>query len=478
MSLSSKAYTGALWSIFQFCGAQFSTTIVLLILARILGAEAFGLIALASVYIGFVQIIIEQGFAVAIIQRRELEAEHLDTAFWLGLGFSALIAGVTFIFAKNIAAIFQEQQLAGIIQWLSLSFIFRSLNSVQEALLKRDLNFKSLSVRTLGANIAAGITGVVMAYAGFGIWSLVGRQLAEVGVATILLWTFIEWRPNFKVSPKHFRELFSYGISITGNRVALFVSRRADDFLIGYFLGPIYLGYYTIAYRFVEIAIRVISASLNRVVVPAFSQVQDDLIKVRKGFYKVTELLSYVSIPFFTFVALLSSEITLRILGDEWTESIFILKVLSFYGMLQIILMYNGSMMDAMGKPGWNFVINTIFSIFSVVTFTLVVSWGINAVAAVYVVRGYLLCPISVLAIRQLIKINIKKYVYTLLKPICLSLLIAATIFGVKLALPDTIDSLIVISISATAYIVIFAVFLVKFSPEIILDIREAALKG
>ncbi|MEM1252663.1 MAG: lipopolysaccharide biosynthesis protein [Cyanobacteria bacterium P01_H01_bin.21] len=477
MSLSSRVYTGALWSIFQFVGAQFSSTIVLLILARILGAGAFGLIALASVYIGFVQIVIEQGFAVAIIQRKELEVEHLDTAFWLSLSFSVLIAGVTVLFAENIAAIFQEQQLTSVIKWLSFSFIFRSLNSVQEALLKRDLNFKSLSIRTLGANIAAGITGVVMAYAGFGVWSLVGRQLAEVGVATILLWTFVEWRPSFKVSPKHFRELFSYGISITGNRIALFVSRRADDFLIGYFLGPIYLGYYTIAYRFIETAIRVISASLNRVVVPAFSQVQDDLVKVRKGFYRVTELLSYVSIPFFTFVALLSSEITLRILGDEWVESIVILKMLSFYGMLQVILMYNGSIMDAMGKPDWSFVINTIFSIFSVVTFTLVVSRGINAVAAVYVVRGYLLCPISVLAVRQLTEIDIKRYSNAFLKPICLSLLIAAAIFGVKLALPDTVDSLIIILISATVYIVIFAAFIFKFSPKIVLNIREAALK-
>ncbi|MEL7069111.1 MAG: lipopolysaccharide biosynthesis protein [Cyanobacteria bacterium J06581_3] len=477
MSLSNKAYKGALWSIFQFTGAQFSSTLVLLILASVLGAEAFGLVALAGVYIDFVQILIEQGFAEAIVQRQEIEAEHLNTAFWFGLGTSVLIVSITIIFAGYVAILFQEPQLKNVIQWLSLSFIFRSLNSVQEALLKRDLNFKSLSVRTLGANIAAGITGVTMAYAGFGVWSLVARQLVEVAVGTVLLWTVVRWRPGFKVSSQHFRDLFSYGVNILGNRVAFFFSKRADDFLIGYFLGPVYLGYYTIAYKFIQTANRTISASIGRVVVPAFSRVQDDLVKVRRGFYKVTELMSYATIPFFTVVMLLSSEIILEFLGDEWSNSVPILKILSFYGMLQVILRFNESMMNAMGKPDWSFKINTVFSIFSVTTFMLVVSQGINAVAAVYVVRACLLFPVSALAIKKLIDIDIRRYTIIFVKPICLSLLVGIAVFGLKIMFSDFMNNSLVILGSIIVYMTLSVMFFIRFSPTTFAELRKVLVK-
>lgn len=477
MSLSEKAYKGVAWSIIQFLGAQISTTVVLLILARILGAEAFGLIALASVYIDFVQILVEQGFAVAIMQRQDLEPEHLDTAFWIAVGLSLLLAAVTVIFAGPIANLFQEQQLKQIIQWLSLIFIFRSLGSVQEALLKRELNFKGLAVRTLGGNFAASIVGLTMAFQGFGAWSLVGRQLTEVIIGTILLWSLEKWRPGFDVTIRHFRDLFSYGINILGDQMAVFFSRRSDDFLIGYFLGPVYLGYYTVAYRFIEISVRLITMSLGQVVIPTFSKIQDNLSKVRRGFYKVTEMTTYVSASFFFALALLAPEIINSLLGENWESSILILRLLSFYGIIQAILMFNGEIMNSMGKPNWNFSINTFFAVINVIAFVLVVPWGINAIAAVYVARGYLLSPISLLAVKKLIKINFRDYRNAFVKPLALGILVSLSILAAKGSISIFGSDLLVIFASTIMSVVIFLLFLAKFSPEFINEAKKIISK-
>ena len=215
MTLKQKAAKGIVWSIIQKWGRAAIWFVIFTTLSRLLAPEAFGLVALASTFTAFLEIFLNQGFSSAIIQRHELEREHLDTAFWISILTGTLMMIGTMLISGLVAAFFGEPQLTPILRWLSVSFIFTALSGTQMAILQRKLAFKSLAARSLVATLLGGIVGVSMAFAGFGVWSLVGQNLAMGFIGVIVLWRASDWRPRFEVSKKHYKELFGFGISTT-----------------------------------------------------------------------------------------------------------------------------------------------------------------------------------------------------------------------------------------------------------------------
>ncbi|HEY9661499.1 MAG TPA: lipopolysaccharide biosynthesis protein, partial [Allocoleopsis sp.] len=309
MNLKQKAFKGIIWSAIESWGRQAISTIIFFVLARLLTPEAFGLIALSSVFIAFIQIFLDQGFSQAIVQREKVEPEHLDTAFWTNITISTLLTLTSITFADEIALLFKEPALASILRWLSLNFILISLSSVQEAVLARQFAFKALATRSLIAIVVGGSIGLGMAISGYGVWSLVAYQLVNASVRVLVLWWSSDWRPGFKVSLLHFKQLFSFGINIVGNNCLSFLDRRSDDFLIGFFLGSVALGYYSIAYKVLLTTTELLMGFVNKVAMPVFSRLQDNPERLRQAFYRSTQLTSLIAFPCFIGIALSAPEI-------------------------------------------------------------------------------------------------------------------------------------------------------------------------
>ncbi|MBW4661156.1 MAG: oligosaccharide flippase family protein [Drouetiella hepatica Uher 2000/2452] len=187
MSIREQAIRGAFWSALQNWGSQAGSLIVFFLLARLLKPEMFGLVAMANIFLALLQIFLQQGFAQSLIQRKDLEAEHIDTAFWtsLAIGLSLFLMSCTG--AYGVAAGFHQPLLIPILQALSLLFLITACGNVQQALLERALNFKATATRVLSGTIAGGAIGIAMALYGFGVWSLVAQQIAQELVGVVLL---------------------------------------------------------------------------------------------------------------------------------------------------------------------------------------------------------------------------------------------------------------------------------------------------
>ena len=167
MSLKRKAFIGLVWSVIQNFGNQAFSLIIFLVLARLLTPATFGLIALANVVLAFMRIFLDQGFTKALIQRQDIEPEHLDTAFWTQVGCGVLLTTITFLGANLVAGILKQPKLIEVLQCLSAIFIINSLSRVHNAILSREFAFKIIALRSLLATVIGGIVGVTMAYAGF-----------------------------------------------------------------------------------------------------------------------------------------------------------------------------------------------------------------------------------------------------------------------------------------------------------------------
>lgn len=410
MNLREKTITGIVWSSLERWGNQVISFIVFLILARLLEPAAFGLVALASVFISFAQVFLDQGMGQAIVQHRDIEPEHLDTAFWVNMLTGTILMLFGILFSHFLADLFKEPLIAPVIAWLSLSFLLAGLTSTQTAILQRDLDFRTLSVRTLVARVAGGVVGVVCAFVGLGVWSLVAQTLAGGVVGVIVLWRISDWRPKFRFSKKHFSELFSYGSNVVGRRMLGVVNSRLDDFLIGFYLGVTALGYYTVAYRILRVLLDLIAGLATSVIFPVFSRLQEEPEKLCRYFYQVVQYSAVVAFPIFITLALLAPEIVPIFFGVEWNDSIPVMQVLAFAGLAIAVSDIKGSLILALGKPSWILIAQIAITCIRVVFFFIFVRSGIVAVALAFAVTTYFNIPVLIVMSHSLLKYNLRTY--------------------------------------------------------------------
>lgn len=477
MSLKQKAIKGVIWSAIESWGNRIISVSIFFLLARLLDPESFGLVALAGVFIDFVQIFIDQGFSQAIIQRENLESEHLNCAFCINIGIGILLTVLTLRFADVVANGFSQPDLTPIIRWLSLGFLLSSLSKVQEAILQRQLDFKALASRSLFASVISGLVGVTMALMGWGVWSLVTKILVFGIIKTVLVWWVSDWRPTFKVSFAHFKDIFSFGINILGWRIFNFSTRRSDDFLVGYFLGTTALGYYNVAYRLLLMITELLIGVSQKVAIPAFARLQTEPERLRNAFYKVTQLTSFISFPIFLGIAALAPQLIRLFLGEEWNQSIPIMQILAFVGILHAVSNFNDSVVFAVGKPSWNLKFKILSAVIIFTGFFVGVRWGIVAVSSAYVVSNYLLYPISIVMVHKLIKLDFIKYIGQFKASFFGSIFMVLSIVGIQYIIGDSINLLVsmTVSIIVALFIYLYSIYLIQ--PSLIPNFRKLVHK-
>lgn len=432
INLKTQVTSGVFWSVIQTWGLRLIDFFVFFLLARLLAPQVFGLVALATIYVDFVNMFMERGLSDAIVQREEVEAEHLNTVFWFGIGFSLLLVGVSFMIAKPAANFFHEPQLASIIRWLSLCLILAAVNSTLQAILQRQINLKKLAQRSLIAAVGGGTVGLVMAINGYGVWSLVWQILVNRVIGVVFLWSTIEWRPRFNYSFTHFSDLFPFGKNIILMQILNFFSRRIDDLLIGYFLGSTLLGYYSIAYKTLGILTQMLILSINVVAMPTFARLQKQEQLLVKSFQNFTFYSSIITFPIFILVSLLSKELVVIIYGSQWHSSAPVLQILMFAGLLQSILYYHGSLMIALDRLPWRVWILAINLVTNIIGFLLLLRWGIVAIATIYVVNICLTVPLELWLTHKLIDLKLRSYAAQFIPTLVACGVMVATIYYLR----------------------------------------------
>lgn len=432
MTIKKQVFKSIFWSIVQNWGSQAGSFLVFLILARLLTPQDFGLLSLANIFLAFMNIFLEQGFTLALIQREKLEPEHLDTAFCTQVITGIFLTFISFFLAENIALFFNEPQLTFIIQCFSFLFIINSFSHVAQGVLTRDLDFKILALRSLIGIIISGLFAIILAFLGFGVWSLVIQQFIYQSVIVIVMWTAIDWRPKLRFSYAHFQELFTFSIYVFLFQFVSFFERKSDNLLIGYFLGEIALGYYAIAYRILEVMTQLLVGTINQVALPTFSGLQTNMTLFRPTFLQAIQFTSLIAFPVFLGLLALTPEIIITLFGKQWIPSISVLQILFLLGILSSFSYFNSSVFMALGKPYLRFWLSLINVIISFTVAFFVVKWGIIAVALAFVISSYLTFPLSLLMLIKLMSISLKQYLQQFITPLISSLIMMLAILSVK----------------------------------------------
>ena len=264
------------WAYSLNWGERIFSALFILFLASLLGPRDFGVVSLALLYVTFLQLFLDQGFATAIIQRQNLEREHLDSVFLVNLLLSLGLVAISLLLGRAWASINGAPEIATISAVLSLSLVMQGMTLVPVALLTRQMNFRSLSIRTNASTIIGGVVGILTAWAGFGVWSLVCQRLLSDLISLVLVWNMSSWRPSFKFSWKHIRELMGFSLGNFLTQLALFADLQAGSVVLGALFGPAAVGLYRAADRIMNSVVAMAVSSVQHVSLPQFSRFPSD----------------------------------------------------------------------------------------------------------------------------------------------------------------------------------------------------------
>jgi PST family polysaccharide transporter len=256
---------------------------------------------------------------------------------------------------------------------LSAIMPIEGFSVVQMALLQRRMQFKSLAIRDNVATAVGGVTGVTMAFCGFGGWALVFQHIARELTSVVTLWKISDWRPGFEFRFSSIRELANYSTKTLLGRLGSFAQNSTDSILIGVLLGPVALGLYRLANRLVEMNLMFLPRAIQIVSLPHFSKFQSDLPELNRNFLFASHLNSIVTFPSLAFLAGASSVI-LKAIGPQWSDAVTVLQILSLIGISKTIILLIGPLLQAVSRAGTH----------SFNVWTLAISNGLAVLAAAF----------------------------------------------------------------------------------------------
>lgn len=387
-NLKEKALKGLLWSGTETFLIQVLTFIFSIVLLRILTPRDFGIVGQALAFVGFSQILIDAGFGMALIQKKKIDDEYLSTVFWINIVIGISLFFCFYLSAPFIERFFNNEGLTLLVRVLSFSFILASFNVVQRTIYKRNIDLKRLSIINITAFLGSNITAIVMGLYGWNEWSLVFRFLLNYSIASIFLWGFSSFKPSFQFSIEKMKELSGFSMNVLGITSLSFLSRKGDKIVIGKYIGDEALGIYDNAYRLLLLTVSRFTTSVQKVLFPAFSRLQDQPEKISKYLLLVLDSVSIVFFPLLMISYVLAEPFILTLFGKKWEGMIFIFEIFCFVSFFRVINPIIVSTLLAVDKSKLVLSLNVISKTILFTAVFLGVTDGINGVAVAILIAS------------------------------------------------------------------------------------------
>jgi len=354
LKLKHKIFGGVVWNSIGLIIDNGLSIIVKLILARLLLPEDFGIIGFAVVFMGMIRVFSDMGMSAALIQRKDEDLKPIDydTAFWVGIIWGLFLTAIlTFVVTPIAVSFFNEPLLKTIIPVLSISIVLKSLTTVHIVNITREMDFKRIVLPQNVSRITAAVLAIIMALMGFGVWSLVfQRVLTNLFLAFIYPFV-IDWRPKMRFSLISLRKIFSFGVYTTGTKIFNYLTGNIDYLLIGKMLGAQQLGVYSLAYNLTYVVRGQIMNVVNKVLYPVYSKIQDDLLTIKRYYFKVIKYNCIVIYPIMVGLILLAKPLVLIGLGEKWSEAVTPIQLMAGAGLVHLLTSSNTILLRGIGKP-------------------------------------------------------------------------------------------------------------------------------
>jgi lipopolysaccharide exporter len=328
-----------------------------IVLARFLSPVDYGLMAMAAIVIGFVQMYMDLGISAAIIHRQSSTKEELSSLYWLNILVGLTMFAAVWTSAPWIPVLFREPRVAPLLRVIAFTFLIAPIGSQFEILLQKELAFKVLARWEIAASIGSTVVALSCAFAGFGVWTLVWSFLTNVTVKTLFLAHvgFARFRPSLHFRRSDLKGYVGFGLFQMGERSMNYLAERLDQILIGPLLGTQALGFYNFALNLTAHPVSRINPILTKVAFPVFSKIQDDSTRLRRGYIKLLGILVTVNSPLLIGLAAVAPWAVPVVFGVKWVPSVILVQILSFVSLSRSIGNPIGTLQLAKGRADLGF---------------------------------------------------------------------------------------------------------------------------
>lgn len=407
--------SGVAWYFFSNLFPAFSSLLIFSLASRLITPGDLGAVTLATTITTILTSVCAVGFGDALIQLKKIDKKHLDTVFFIGLIASLFIYLLSVLIVdiapiKSFSLVFKN-----VYPVIATKIVIDSCAIVPLAYLTRSMEFKAIAIRTMYCSIAAILLCLPVLYFGGGIWAIVLSQVAT-SIISFLILTFtanLKLRPLF--SKVHFDELKRFGLTTTFTKMVTSIS--IDNVIIGFYGSVVTLGVYAFSRRVFSSIADILNNAIANVTYPLYASVQDDLVELKKTFFKTTFFSTLLSLPAFTGLIIISPFLIPVVFGQQWIVAIPVIQVCCLIGFVSCIGSIQMSLIKGLGRTGWILKYQLFQQLSTAILVFVFAKDGAFTLMLAIAIKTFIIWPYTVFYISRILQVNVCSYLFNFFKP-------------------------------------------------------------
>lgn len=453
-SIKNKTIGGFLWRFAERCGAQGVGFVVSVLLARLLSPNDYGTVALVNVFIAILAVFIDSSMGSALIQKKNADDLDFSTVFYFNMFMCITLYIIMFFCSPLIAKFYNRPELTTMIRVISLNFLISGVKGIQNSYVSKNMLFKRFFFSTLGGTIFSAFVGVFLAYKGYGAWAIVAQNLSNNLIDALILWFTVKWRPKLMFSIKRLGGLFSYGWKLLCSSLLDTGYNQLRSLLIGKVYSLSDLAYYNKANNFPSMIIGNVNSSIDSVLLPSMSTVQDSKVSVKGMTRRAMTTSTYVMAPLLMGLAACGKSVISILLTDKWLPSYPFMVIFCTTYMFYPVHTANLNAIKAMGRSDLFLKLEILKKIVGLTAILVTFRISVMAMAYSLLVTSVLSQIINSWPNKKLLNYGYLEQLKDILPGISLAVVMGCCIYPIQLLdLPDIVTLLIQVPLGAIIYI-------------------------
>ncbi len=475
MSLKQKTIRGLSWAFIDRFANQISQFIFGIILARLLSPAEYGLVGMLAIFFEVADTLVMAGFSEALIRKSDPSPKDYSTVFLVNVATGIIFYALLSAAAPGISWFFNEERLTPIIWVMGSTIVINALSMVARVPLTKNMDFKALATISVVSNLISGAVAVTLAFQGWGVWSLVWRNIMQAVANTTLVYIFSRPRFGLQFSRESFREIFAFGSRLLASRLFLELYNNMYYLLIGKFFSARDLGLYTRANGYKDMFSRTLHNVIQSVSFPALSEIKNDDVRLKNAYRKLVQSTTYLTAILMFGLAGTADNFILGLIGPKWAEAIPYLQLLSLAGIFYPLHYINLNILVIKGHSGAHLKLEFLTKIIAVPALITGFFFGIKPMIVCMIFTWMLDYLVTASSSGRLIHYPVREQVLDILPSFLFAALLGAFVFLAGKFFP--FHHLVVLLIQVASGFLFTVVVSYQFKIKPYLEIREIVLQ-
>lgn len=436
-SLKQKTKKGLFWTLLEQFANYGLAFIVGIIMARLLSPSDYGITALPSIFLEVASVFINSGFTSAMIRKPELTNKDLSTTFIYASSVGIVCYFILFFSAPAIADFYDTPILVPLVRVTALTFLWNPLTTPQNVILRRKLDFKTLSRISVTTKLIGSIIGITLAFLGHGLWSLVAMNIASSLLNLVQLSMKVRWLPKYGWSKDSFRYLWGYGNKILGSALLDHLYKNIVPVFVGKFYSPADLGIYNRAIGYAKLPSSNITGVIQQVTFPVLSKMQDDNAALARNYRKMMRVTAFIIFPIMMLLSALARPLIIILVTEKWEASIILLQLMCFSMMWYPIHSMNLNLLQVKGRSDLFFRLEVVKKAIGIVALSITLPISLIAVVLGRWITNVLFLIVNTHYTGQIIGVTFMRQMQDLLPTMGIALMMWAIVFSLTFVISN-----------------------------------------